>query len=358
MNTKVVVAVVAGVVVVSGGALIAARMSGGNPAQLAEAAGAIPPRLNQNLTSGGEAGRPVIVMDERDSQPAGQPDGRDGFDRRNDRQGFQREGGEFRSPEQMRADMLARFDKDGDGELNEEERQSAREAFRAEREARRQQFLLDRYDVDRDGVLSEAETKKMEEDRERMDQEREARQAEMHQRALAAYDTDGDGQLSDDERSAANQQRREWFQQQQQQAMARFDTNADGELSQDERQSMRESMGKAFEDMRFADRFDSTGDGMVTAADMPAYLDRFYSGNMEADMNRDGVLDETDLAEFQSRVAEGVNPDVQAIRDAFASAPPPVDGDGWRGGPGGGFGGPGFGGPGGFGGPRRGGGGN
>lgn len=304
----------------------------------------------------------MIVMDERDTQPEAGPAGRDGFDRRNDRQGFQRDGGEFQSPEDMRAQMLARFDKDGDGELNEEERQAAREAFRADREARRQQFLLDRYDADGDGVLSEAETQKMEEDRERMEQEREAREAEMRQRSLAAYDTDGDGQLSEEERRAANQQRREWFQQQQQQAMTRFDANGDGDLSQDERQLMRESMGKAFEDMRFTDRYDATGDGMVTAADMPSYLDRFYSGDMETDMNRDGILDETDLAEFQARVAEGVNPDVQAIRDAFSSAPPPLEGD--FGGPGRGRGGdfarPGFnpGGGGGFGGGRRGGGGN
>lgn len=364
MNTKIVIAVVAGVVVVSGGAFIAARMSGNSTTQLAEAAGAVPPRLNQNLTSEGADSRPAIVMDERDTQPQDGVTGRDGFDRRNDRQGVQRDGGQFRSPEDMRADMLARFDKDGDGELNEEERQAAREAFRAEREARRQQFLLERYDADGDGVLSEAETKKMEEDRQRMDEERQAREAEMRQRALAAYDKDGDGRLSEEERRAANQQRREWFQQQQQQAMARFDANGDGELGQAERELMRESMAKAFEDMRFTDRYDVTGDGMVTVADMSAYLDRFYAGNMEADMNRDGVLDETDLAEFQARVAEGVNPDVQAIRDAFNSAPPPVDGEGGRGGPGGGFGGPGFfgpgggGGPGGMGGGRRGGGGN
>lgn len=359
MNAKVVVGVVAGVVVVAGGALVLARMGANDAARVSEAAGTTSPRLTPDLAVNEVPTEPMLIMDERDALPAGADGGPDGPDRRNARDGFQRDGGQFRSPEDMRAEWMARFDKDGDGELNEEERQAAREAMREEREQRRQQFLLDRYDKDGDGVLSDAETKQMEEDRDRMEAERQAREAEMRQRALDAYDADGDGKLSDAERQAANQQRREWFQQQQQAAMTRFDANGDGDLSQDERMAMREAMGKAFEDMRFADQFDSTGDGAVTAADMPAYLDKFYSGDMSADMNRDGVLDETDLADFQQRVMEGINPDVQAIRDSFASAPPPVDGDwGGRGGRGGGFGGPGGGGPpGGFGGGRGGGGG-
>lgn len=345
MNTKIVVAGVAGVIILAGGALVLARMGGSGGVQLAEASGTARANVSPELTVNDSPSTPVIIMDERDSLPS-DSEGPGGPDRRNARDGFQRDGGQFRGPQDWQADMLARFDKDGDGQLSEEERQAVREAMRAEREQRRQQFLLERYDKDGDGILSEAETQAMEEDQARMEAEREARRAEMQQRALDAYDVDGDGQLSEEERRAANQQRREWFQQQQQAAMARFDADGDGDLSQDERMAMRESMGRAFEDMRFADRFDSTGDGAVTAADMPSYLDMFYSGDMGADMNRDGILDETDLADFQQRILDGVNPDVQAIRDAFQSAPPPVEGDG---GPGGrGDRGPGGGGPGGF----------
>lgn len=359
MNAKVVVGVVAGVVLVAGGALVLARMGASDAAKVSEAAGTTSSRVTPDLAVNEVPTEPILIIDERDTQPGEAEGGPGGPDRRNARDGFQRDGGQFRSPEDIRAEWMARFDKDGDGQLNEEERQAAREAAREEREQRRQQFLLDRYDKDGDGVLSEAETQEMEAERERMDAEREARQAEMRERALAAYDTDGDGKLSDEERDAANQQRRDWFQKQQQAAMVRFDANGDGDLSQDERMAMREAMGKAFDDMRFADQFDSTGDGIVTAADMPAYLDKFYAGDMSADMNRDGVLDETDLADFQQRVMEGINPDVQAIRDSFASAPPPIEGDfgGRGGGRDGGFGGPGgFGPPGGFGGGRGGGG--
>lgn len=364
MDTKIVVAGVASVMILAGGALVLARMSGQEGVQLAEASGTARAKAGPDLAAQEPSSNtPVIIIDDRDT-PATDSSASGGRDRRNARDGFQRDGGQFRSPQDWRAEMLARFDKDGDGELSEEERQAAREAMRAEREQRRQQFLLERYDKDGDGVLNEAETKAMEEDQARIEAEREARRAEMQQRALEAYDTDGDGQLSEEERRAANQQRREWFQQQQQVAMARFDADGDGDLNQDERATMWETMRRAFDDFRFADRFDATGDGVVTAADMPAFLDLFYSGDPSADVNRDGVLDEMDLADFQQRVLDGVNPDVLAIREAFQNAPPPVDGEGGRGpggpdgggrffGPGGGPGGPG--GRGGVGGGGRGG---
>ena len=63
--------------------------------------------------------------------------------------------------EQRRAEILEQFDTDGDGQLSEAERQAAREsgAFSGKRgrgEKRRQQ-ILEEFDADGDGQLSEAE---------------------------------------------------------------------------------------------------------------------------------------------------------------------------------------------------------
>ncbi|RMH12314.1 MAG: hypothetical protein D6695_07065 [Planctomycetota bacterium] len=341
MDTKVVVAAVGGVVVLAGGALVLARMGDDSAPLVADAAGTGDAVAEPVIVESDLASPPAIVLDEREVSEDASPQA----DGRNDQRGFQRDGGRFGGNRDWRAEMLERFDADGDGELSEEERQKARETMRAEREERRQQFLLERYDKDGDGVLNEEETRAMEEDQARMEAEREARREQMRQRALEMYDTDRDGQLSEAERDAANELRRAWFQEQRQQAMVRFDADGDGELSIDEMTLLRETMRRAFQDMRFTEQFDADGDGAVTSSDMQNYLDLFYAGDMSADVNRDGVVDEVDLADFQARVLEGPNPDVQRIREAFESAPPPVDGeDGFRGrsrggGPGGGFGG-------------------
>jgi hypothetical protein len=79
--------------------------------------------------------------------------------------------------------IIAKFDKDGDGKLNEEERAAAKEA----REAAKAKVLA-QFDTDKDGKLSEVE--------------REAMKAAV----LAKFDTDGDGKLSEEERKAAQEE--------------------------------------------------------------------------------------------------------------------------------------------------------
>ena len=69
----------------------------------------------------------------------------------------------------MRAEAIKKFDADGDGKLNEEERAKAREAFR-KRQGDRQpggprgadfrKKLLEKFDADGDGKLSEEERAK------------------------------------------------------------------------------------------------------------------------------------------------------------------------------------------------------
>ena len=350
MSAKIIVGSVAVLGVLAGGAIIAARMGGGEelPGEDATVASV----LNREQLRTEDTPAPIII-DERDVTPVDAGDGTgNGL---NNQQGFQRDGGQFggRQGGGM-ADMIARFDKDGDGQLNEEERQAAREAFRAEREERRQQWLLEQYDKDGDGVLSEAEQAQADADREAREAERALREAEMKQRALDAYDTDGDGQLSREERQTAEQVRRDYMEKQRAEFMTRFDTNGDGEVNGDERMAIRDTMGQLFEEMRFVREFDQDGDNRISAADMPAYMDMFSEGDRRADVNRDGVVDEADLADFRQRVLTPPSQDIMTAMDAWNNAPPPVDGGGDRGGfDGGQRGGGGFGGGGG----RRGGGG-
>jgi len=98
-----------------------------------------------------------------------------------------------------KAKMMEKFDTNGDGELSEEERAAAKAEMEARRDERRAEMekkraeFLGKYDTDGDGELSEEERKAA----------REARKAEM----LAKYDKNGDGELSEGER---NQMRKDF----------------------------------------------------------------------------------------------------------------------------------------------------
>ncbi|MDQ8192229.1 EF-hand domain-containing protein [Roseibacillus persicicus] len=85
-----------------------------------------------------------------------------------------------RAPRELPAEVIAKFDKDGDGKLDEEERKAAREARRAEMEKRRAE-MLEKFDTDNDGKLSPEERKAA---------------------LIARFDKDGDGVLSEEEKEA------------------------------------------------------------------------------------------------------------------------------------------------------------
>lgn len=88
-------------------------------------------------------------------------------------------------------EVIEKFDKDGDGQLNEEERKAAMEERRARMEERRKKMLAE-FDKDGDGKLNEEERKAA---REAMEAKREE--------LLEKYDADKDGRLSPEERKAA-----------------------------------------------------------------------------------------------------------------------------------------------------------
>ena len=93
-----------------------------------------------------------------------------------------------------REEIIKKFDKDGDGKLNEEEKAELRKKM-AERSGGGRKlppFLMKKFDKDGDGKLSDEEKA---EARKAM----EARRKEM----IGKFDKDGDGKLNEEERKAA-----------------------------------------------------------------------------------------------------------------------------------------------------------
>lgn len=86
------------------------------------------------------------------------------------------------------------------------------------------QKLLERFDADKDGKLSDAE--------------KAAAKAE-HQKRVAKFDTDGDGKLSEAERTAARAACAARLKEKHPEILAKIDTNADGVISKEEAQAAR-----------------------------------------------------------------------------------------------------------------------
>lgn len=91
-----------------------------------------------------------------------------------------------RPPHKLPPEVIAKFDKDGDGKLNDDEKAEAK-AARGEREATRKKEMLEKFDADKDGKLN--------------DDEKAAMREEVKKKMLEKFDKDGDGELNEDERA-------------------------------------------------------------------------------------------------------------------------------------------------------------
>lgn len=89
----------------------------------------------------------------------------------------------------------------------------------------RKQQILDRFDTDKDGTLSESE--------------RAAAKAACKQRVLEKFDTDKDGKLSDSEREAARAAFSARLKEKHPELFAKVDTDGDGVISKAEGQAAR-----------------------------------------------------------------------------------------------------------------------
>lgn len=99
---------------------------------------------------------------------------------------YAEEGKKERPHRKLPPELIAKFDKDGDGKLDEAERKAAREG-REEMMAERRKEMLAKFDKDGDGELN--------------DDEKAAMREEMKRKALEKFDKDGDGELSEEERA-------------------------------------------------------------------------------------------------------------------------------------------------------------
>ena len=97
--------------------------------------------------------------------------------------------------------MLEKFDTDGDGKLSEEEKAEARKAMQ-EKKQQREERMLKRFDADGDGQLSDAEKAEAKKQKEQM-QEKMKKAGVNIEEIRKQFDADGDGQLSEQERAQA-----------------------------------------------------------------------------------------------------------------------------------------------------------
>jgi Ca2+-binding EF-hand superfamily protein len=142
---------------------------------------------------------------------------------------------------QPSAEDLKKYDKDGDGQLSQEERTAMREA--------RQKEMLEKYDADKDGKLNEEETKKMREENPGRGGRGgaggfggggTARGFQPSPEDLKKYDKDGDGKLSGEEVTAMREAR-------QKEMLEKYDADKDGKLNEEETKKMRaENPGRGF----------------------------------------------------------------------------------------------------------------
>lgn len=131
---------------------------------------------------------------------------------------------------QNHAELIKRFDKNGDGKLDEDEKAAAHKAMRMEGgggERDHYKEILRRFDKNGDGRLDDAERAEAEKAREMV--EKHGGVGRFRALVLKRFDKDGDGKLNDAERAEAAKFRAE--------QLGKFDRDGDGQLNDGEREA-------------------------------------------------------------------------------------------------------------------------
>jgi Ca2+-binding EF-hand superfamily protein len=137
--------------------------------------------------------------------------------------------------EKRHQELIKRFDKNGDGKLDEAEKAAAREEMKKEGENPRglggaggghwREEMLKRFDKNGDGKLDEAERAEMRKARQLVEQN--GGFGRYREAILRRFDKDGDGRLNEAERAEAQKFRAE--------QIRKFDKDGDGRLNDEER---------------------------------------------------------------------------------------------------------------------------
>ena len=194
--------------------------------------------------------------------------------------------------------MLQKYDEDGDGRLSQKEMEKA---FR-EMGRRQRKKLLEKHDLDGDGKLSDEERKTMY--RQRGQPWREA----FDRLAVRDFDADGDGKIDEQERAAVNAFGRKLSGVLRQFNTRIFDVDGDGKVTREERRQvggeMRKNMWKMM--IRFSTYMDTDGNGQLTPDEMQGFNGRMRASmlgwverySMRHDLDDNGRLSEGERAKL------------------------------------------------------------
>jgi Ca2+-binding EF-hand superfamily protein len=186
--------------------------------------------------------------------------------------------------EKMRAKLLKLYDADGNGELSEAERETARTELLGMLQ------VLGGPAADR----ARQSQKRVGEDGAAIPQQRfNGEPGERLQRGQGGPEgMRRPGRARDGGRNMTPEQREAF----RAEMIQRFDTDGDGVLSDDERRVAADSMrAQQRQRMQFRNA-DTNRDGVIDAQELIAATDRIRSGDRRADFNGDGVVNEADIA--------------------------------------------------------------
>ncbi len=195
------------------------------------------------------------------------------------------------SLEALRARVMARYDRNGDGRLGPAERAALAEdlgPYPGLRHRWARHFRLQRmkwvYDADEDGHLSQQERAELRAD---LEARCEARRAAL----LEHFDADQSGDLDAGEWEAARAALRARVQARVQAVLAEFDANGNGQLDEGEKLQLASAVRARLQAMRAALKaeFDADGNGVLDEAERAQLRERLRSRVRGEHFGADGV---------------------------------------------------------------------
>jgi|GEM_PF-951481 Ca2+-binding EF-hand superfamily protein len=216
-----------------------------------------------------------------------------------------------------REDMLERFDLDKDGELSEEERKTAREARPQQRgpnrrpaerkphgesggtqhSDERRNRHIEKFDINKDGKLSEEERRLA---RDEIAKGFGQRGDKMREHMLKKFDEDGDGKLSEEERQQAHKEMRrnqdvisDRMTKAKKRLMMRFDTDGDGKISEEEKMAAKKLIEHRIGEIKLEliRKYDADGDGKLSKEERRTAHEEEKQKMLDRfDLDKDGEL--------------------------------------------------------------------
>lgn len=182
-------------------------------------------------------------------------------------------------------ELFKKIDQDGDGTISPEELRRAHELRKdGPPDGARKEGMLKRFDADGDGKLNDTEKAAMETAmKERMDEMK-----EKHPELFKRLDQDGDGKLSPEEMRRAHGLRQDGPQvgRRKDELTQRFDTDGDGTLSESEKSAMKAHFVEMKEKHpEIFKKIDKNGDGTISIEEMRAHRQKGKDGS-QADGGR------------------------------------------------------------------------